>query len=330
MGVIVYAGIDEAGYGPMLGPLCVGLTAIELRDADPADTEATKIWSRFPGIICRRASAAGTTKIAVDDSKALKLPNNSPNRDPLTHLERGVLASLIAMGSTHADDDGFFEALGIRTSGLPWYTGEPCALPLGTTSEHIGLLGARLRSSFERKGYTVRRMRCACVDERVFNRLYDGVGSKASVAAHVIAELIRELVSSYRGREDVFVRLAIDRQGGRQRYAPMLRHVLRTDSIATVRESEDESVYEVNPGEGPSMRIEFRVEGDTAHYPVALASMTAKLVRELMMRRFNRYWNARNPELKPTAGYTLDARRWLSEADGLITPDERTLLVRKA
>ncbi|MCH8212384.1 MAG: ribonuclease HII, partial [Planctomycetes bacterium] len=33
--MLVYAGIDEAGYGPMLGPLCLGCTVFVLKDYDP-------------------------------------------------------------------------------------------------------------------------------------------------------------------------------------------------------------------------------------------------------------------------------------------------------
>jgi hypothetical protein len=76
--------------------------------------------------------------------------------------------------------------------------------------------------------------------------------------------------------------------------------------------------------------IHFRPEAEDAHLPVALASMTAKLVRELAMARFNRYWCLRMPELKPTAGYTLDARRWLEEANGVVREEEREVMVRMA
>ena len=34
--VLIYAGIDEAGYGPMLGPLCVASSVFVLDEHDPA------------------------------------------------------------------------------------------------------------------------------------------------------------------------------------------------------------------------------------------------------------------------------------------------------
>ena len=44
--------------------------------------------------------------------------------------------------------------------------------------------------------------------------------------------------------------------------------------------------------------------------PTALASMTAKYLRELSMRAFNEFWCAHVPDLRPTAGYPSDSRRF--------------------
>ncbi len=48
------------------------------------------------------------------------------------------------------------------------------------------------------------------------------------------------------------------------------------------------------------------------------------------MMRFNRYWASRQAELKPTAGYVQDARRWLGDVQGTMTPEERKAMVRLA
>ncbi len=65
--------------------------------------------------------------------------------------------------------------------------------------------------------------------------------------------------------------------------------------------------------------------------PVALASMHAKYVRELFMMLFSRYWRAKAPEVKPTAGYGSDANRFLEEVSPAV--DElgipREMLVRQ-
>jgi hypothetical protein len=58
--------------------------------------------------------------------------------------------------------------------------------------------------------------------------------------------------------------------------------------------------------------------------------MVAKLTRELAMHRFNRYWCARCPELKPTAGYNTDARRWLHDMRDVLNTSDRKAMVRLA
>jgi hypothetical protein len=44
--------------------------------------------------------------------------------------------------------------------------------------------------------------------------------------------------------------------------------------------------------------------------PTALASMTAKYLRELSMQAFNEFWCAHVSDLRPTAGYYRDAWRF--------------------
>ena len=58
-----------------------------------------------------------------------------------------------------------------------------------------------------------------------------------------------------------------------------------------------------------------RVESESRHLPNALASMTAKFTRELFMERMNRFFRSHLAELKPTAGYVEDGRRYLKDID---------------
>jgi hypothetical protein len=55
--------------------------------------------------------------------------------------------------------------------------------------------------------------------------------------------------------------------------------------------------------------------------------MISKYVRELAMLRFNRFWSARVPDLRPTQGYPVDARRFraaiAAEQQRLTIPDRR-------
>jgi len=312
----------------MLGPLCVGLVAME---CGSDDSEVPNIWERCAHAVCRKPKEAGTSRVAIDDSKALKLPNSCVTRDPLTHLERGVLACLGSMsGGCVEDDEALASAVGIRTSGLEWYEGDPVGLPLGTTSEHVALLASRLRASFDEHELRISMLRCACADERVFNRLLSECGSKASASFCVVARLITELCDAYEDSPEATIKLVVDRQGARRSYGDVLRRALGPRELTVLEQSDRASVYEIITRHGQTMRILFRSKAESEHFPVALGSMTAKLLRELMMRRFNRHWCGRIAELKPTAGYVTDARRWLRDASAHLTDQDRELLIRKA
>jgi hypothetical protein len=64
--------------------------------------------------------------------------------------------------------------------------------------------------------------------------------------------------------------------------------------------------------------IGFETGSEDRHLPVALASMTAKYLRELAMVRLNRFFRDALPEVKPTAGYVQDGRRFLQEVRPVI------------
>jgi hypothetical protein len=46
--------------------------------------------------------------------------------------------------------------------------------------------------------------------------------------------------------------------------------------------------------------------------------MVAKYVREALMARFNEFWRRWIPEIEPTAGYSSDAARFLSDLQPVV------------
>ena len=72
-------------------------------------------------------------------------------------------------------------------------------------------------------------------------------------------------------------------------------------------ESKERSTYRVGSTE---VRFQMRAE---SHLPVAVSSMFCKYVRELAMELFNQFWQKHLPDLKPTKGYPLDAKRFREE-----------------
>ena len=152
-----------------------------------------------------------------------------------------------------------------------------------------------------------------------FNALCDYYGTKGAALSHITIGLLREVVDAARERQSpapspqspVFA--LCDKHGGRNFYTALLQHHFSEHWIQPVYESHAESCYEWDSELGP-MHVSFRMQGER-FLPTALASMVAKYLRELSMRAFNEFWCARMPNLRPTAGYYVDASRFKREID---------------
>lgn len=317
---LLYCGIDEAGYGPMLGPLCVAATLFEIDEWQPGDN-APNLWEALEPAVCRAIKGAGK-RIPIADSKLLKLPNDG-NRDPITHLERGVLTHLQAWSQAPQNDANLFASIGAKLTDEPWYTGDPTPLPRTTTATTIRIDANMLRHAGTRAGVRLVAIECVVLCENEYNSLIQNHKTKAATTAFAARALIARILN----RESKgTIRIICDRQGGRQHYGQSVSRIADRGDARVLDEHQRLSRYALDE----RTTVAFLPEAENAHYPVALASMTAKLVRELAMARFNRYWSARMPGLKPTAGYTTDARRWLADAASVLDTDARARLIRLA
>lgn len=329
---LIYAGIDEAGYGPRLGPLCVAMSVFRVHDWAVGEP-APDLWTLLARAIANTRGRDARGRIPIADSKALKLANSCATRHPLTHLERGVLAFHGAIeGNLIRDDDALFAALGVglhdrpvgsSDGSYPWYAHDRTTLPMGNDPESLRLDAAMLRSSFHDAGVEILELRCACVCEREFNEALR-VAGKGGIVLGCVERHIAHAGAVARLHAEP-LRVVCDRLGGRIRCGAMVSRALASD-VTILEESERCSRYEI----GDRVGVQFLPGGESRHMPIALASMIAKFVRELAMIRFNRYWSARCPEVKPTAGYWQDANRWLHDMRDALDAGERDALVRRA
>ena len=83
---MIVAGIDEAGLGPVLGPLVVTAAMVSV----PDDLVDASMWDLLAPDVTRKPTRRGGT-IAFADSKKLF---SRKSKTGLAHLERGVLGML--------------------------------------------------------------------------------------------------------------------------------------------------------------------------------------------------------------------------------------------
>ncbi len=335
------AGIDEAGYGPMLGPLCVGMSVLRIRDADEA-AAPPDLWELLRAGVCREPGRGGRHdakgRIAVADSKALKLPNDCKSAHPLIHLERGVLgfARVLWGEAITSDRDLLRRLIGAEPDAketVPGlhrcYGGAPAPLPLSLSAGEVGIAANQLRGALDSAGIGIIDLRLIVVAEGDYNTIIRETGNKAETTVWALGKHLRRVWEKHAAGR---LGIVCDRLGGRAAYADMLARELPGASIETIEEGPARSRYLAAAGQKRA-GIAFLTEGEKAHLPVALASMIAKLGRELLMRRFNAYWGERfrdlnGRDIRPTAGYATDARRWLDEigADVLGQVDRAALM----
>ena len=299
----IIVGVDEAGYGPNLGPLVVAASVWRIDGDDDSDAAAARLARTAAGV----ATAAGLGVVPWGDSKKLHTAGAG-----LAGLERGVLASIAAIAGGTLPPDGLSLArlLGIDDSGAPleWPRFGARPLPLDAATGAIERLRDAIEGALPRHGVALEGLAARVVHPARFNRLLDTGLNKSDILSRESLGLAAELRAARAGTRAI---VWCDRHGGRKTYAPLVGRHFESVLVRALEECPDRSRYAI--GGSPGTEIEFTVGGET-RVPVALASMTAKYVRELAMHAFNDHWGSLVPGLSPTAGYPVDARRWLAEA----------------
>jgi hypothetical protein len=306
-------GIDEAGLGPVLGPLVMTAVVMEV----PDDRIETSLWQQLSGTVSRRPSSRRRT-LAIADSKTLY--GGLRGADGLYHLERGVLASLGGMSTSPRSLRGLLETLVPAAlesaAGYPWYRDLEIPLPRLLTPEELEALTCALVRRMASAGVRLRAVRSEAVFARELNGLIQESDNKADMHFSVAARLLDWVCRTFPNDS---LMIHVDRHGGRKRYLGFLHRLWPESWIWIASETASSSSYAVEE-EKRRNRIHFTVGCEDQQLPVALASMVSKYLRELLMDRFNSFWSSHLPELAPTAGYYRDGWRFYREIEPLL-PD---------
>jgi ribonuclease HII len=180
-------------------------------------------------------------------------------------------------------------------------------VPRAAAVEAVARLAGRCRDALAGRRVTLEAVDSRVIEPTEFNRGLDAGLTKADLLSRATLDLAAGLRARWPGERTI---VWCDRHGGRRHYAGLLAECFDVPLVVPEVEVAARSCYELPAAR---CRVEFHVGGE-ARPPVALASMTAKYLRELAMIAFNEEWSRRVPGLAPTAGYPVDAARWRREA----------------
>ena len=298
----ILVGIDEAGFGPILGPLVVSSSAFRVPD--------NLVWANHWEILRasvseKRASLKGRLLI-VDSKKAFTRTIG------IKHLRRTVLATLKHLGSEPKNLTELVSALCPdcleHIAEYPWYK-KAGDYQLGGDNADIDIAVSMLRTDLANQHIELLGLKSRCLEVAHYNRMVTAVDNKAKVLFTAVAELMQSAMRDF-ANDDLDI--VIDRQGGRSHYQRQLQLMFGDSQLRIIHEDQDRSSYEMKTN-NRKIRVHFVVGADGKFMPVSLASMACKYLREVLVENINNYFLSFNPAIKPTAGYWQDGLRFIED-----------------
>ncbi|AQT70281.1 ribonuclease HII [Anaerohalosphaera lusitana] len=316
----IVVGIDEAGYGPILGPLVVSCVSFSM----PDDLVKGDMWETLkPAVGKAKRGLAG--RILITDSK--KAFTKATGTE---HLQKAVLASLACTDRKPATAAQLLHHLCpdcfTRVKEYPWYDSLD-KIMIDQAADQTYISASVLQRTMRSKNIQLNSLQSKCLDVAHYNSLVDKVQNKAAVLFTCVAQMIHKTFTEAPAGQTM--QFLIDRQGGRVNYCQVLMRMFPQADFKIIKESETSSSYEMTQA-GKTAKLHFVAKADLRFLPVALASMTAKYVRELLIGSLNDHFAAKCGTIKPTAGYWKDGTRYINELKNNLPPDDlpHSMLVR--
>jgi hypothetical protein len=272
----------------------------------PGSPREFDLWAAMADV-AQQAPTKEPLKLQVADSKQVYSPAKG-----LAALEKAVLSALrlLDCSPTTLKQLAHWLEAGEKSEVRNWisetdvtktWLDRELALPTEVDASLIGDIATKWLECCDRSGVTLKAIRSEIVQPECFNALTRFADNKALALSRISLKLLR---SVWNPDDEQPTLVICDKHGGRNRYDDLLAERLDDRMIFAVGESRERSVYRVGLSE---LRFQMKAE---ANFPVALASLVCKYVRELSMDVFNQFWSEHVPGLKPTAGYPIDAARF--------------------
>ncbi len=301
----ILAGIDEAGYGPLLGPLVVSSVVFEI----PKQNLNQDLWNILKASVSKNKKNQSGRLLIIDSKKAYN------RKTGINQLERTTLTFLKSLGKTEPLVlsqllKSLCPVCFQRITQYPWYQKiESRQLTYNKTD--IDIASDVLNRDLQDNDISFIDLQTRCLDVGYFNDMVSRVKNKSRVLFSAVAEFIQSIYEQY-GDEDLHI--IVDRQGGRSKYRRILQTMFPGTDLTILCENAKISSYEL-VRQNKRMRLHFVVEGDSKFLPVALSSMVSKYIRELLVEHINNYFLSFCDNLKPTAGYWKDGQRFIREIE---------------
>jgi len=214
---------------------------------------------------------------------------------------------------------------GAHPSTTQWALLPTLCLPHQADADACCARAAGMRMILDALGVSLVAVACRAIYPTQFNALLCQGLNKSDILSRTTLALAASLRTKANAEPAL---IWCDRHGGRKHYSALVAQHFGATLVQTLAETPARSAYRVPPqaqtdlteakadlnqAQAANLDIEFNVGGES-QVPVAVASMTAKYIRELAMHAFNAFWSSRSPGLNPTAGYPVDALRWRCEA----------------
>lgn len=304
----ILIGVDEAGYGPNLGPLVIGASAWSLAEDDLEDP----LYQSLGHFFSARHSETSDDQICIADSKTLYSGGGS-----LARLEHAVLP-LVSVAHQHEHVSTHWSQLLHHVApdtlnsmaAIPWFQGKNVALPINAKLEQLEQSLSRLKDPLTSGSVKLVDLQAQLVTAADFNEGIERWQNKAELLSRTTLELASRIMNRF-PNETLLIHC--DKHGGRSRYAGLLQDVFPEYLVEVRQETAQASHYCWGPAQRRT-HIQFTQGGESC-LATALGSMLAKYLRETSMLLFNQFWSERVDNLKPTAGYPQDARRFRQQIE---------------